>query len=90
MGLDGVELVLECEEAFGIKIPDADASATMTVGELQALCMRLIEVARGTPLGNAERFNISETVRVIVSEQLGVKMDRVVPEARFVEDLGLI
>jgi acyl carrier protein len=34
MGLDSVELVMEVEEAFGIRIPDADAEWIRTVGEL--------------------------------------------------------
>ncbi len=32
--------------------------------------------------------NIEETVRKIIAEQLGVDEDKVVPEARFIEDLG--
>ncbi len=32
--------------------------------------------------------SIEETVRKIVAEQLGVDEDKVVPEARFIEDLG--
>ncbi len=32
--------------------------------------------------------NIEETVRKIIAEQLGVDEDKIVPEARFIEDLG--
>jgi acyl carrier protein len=32
--------------------------------------------------------DIQETVRKIVAEQLGVDMEKVVPEASFIEDLG--
>ena len=43
MGLDGVEIVMECEDAFGIKIADADAGVITIVGQLQELCVRLVE-----------------------------------------------
>lgn len=39
MGLDAVELVMEVEESFGIKIPDEQASRMATVGELYALVL---------------------------------------------------
>jgi acyl carrier protein len=49
MGLDIVELVMRCEEDFGITIADADAGQMYTVGDLYLLvCRQLgIEPARG-------------------------------------------
>ena len=35
--LDQIELVMACEEAFGIEIDDAQAEAVHTVGEMLAL-----------------------------------------------------
>ncbi|GAB6061312.1 MAG: acyl carrier protein [Candidatus Dadabacteria bacterium] len=32
--------------------------------------------------------NIEETVKKIIAEQLGVDEEKIVPEARFIEDLG--
>jgi acyl carrier protein len=40
MGLDSVELVIEVEESFGIKIPDQEASEIITVGDLLECVMR--------------------------------------------------
>lgn len=34
MGLDGVEMIMEVEDEFGITIPDSDASEMRTVGDL--------------------------------------------------------
>jgi len=42
MGLDGVELVMECEDEFGIKIPDADASLVFTPRQLTDMVIRLM------------------------------------------------
>ena len=46
MGLDGVELVMEVEDEFGITIPDLDASEMRTVGDLVALCLDRINAAK--------------------------------------------
>ncbi|GAB4267088.1 MAG: acyl carrier protein [Deferrisomatales bacterium] len=32
--------------------------------------------------------NIEETVKKIIAEQLGVEMEKIVPEASFIDDLG--
>lgn len=42
MGLDGVELVMECEQAFGIEIPDEDACKVRTPGQLTKLVIKLM------------------------------------------------
>lgn len=42
MGLDVVELVLSCEEVFGISIPDGEAERFQRVGDLyRQICTRL-------------------------------------------------
>ena len=41
MGLEMTELVMDCEDEFGIFIPDADAARVRTVGELHDLVLAL-------------------------------------------------
>lgn len=41
LSLDPVEIILELEETFAIDIPDADAQAVQTVGDLTALVREL-------------------------------------------------
>ena len=36
----------------------------------------------------SEKKSIEEKVKAIIVEQLGVKEDQVIPEAKFIEDLG--
>ena len=45
MGLDGIELMMEVEEEFGITISDAEAAKLRTVGDLVALCLDRIQAA---------------------------------------------
>lgn len=40
MGMDGVELVIEAEEHFGIKITDEEAGGVLTVGHLYELILK--------------------------------------------------
>lgn len=66
MGLDGVELVIEIEEEFGIKVPDGDAESTRTVGDLVNLVRRLV-MAKGEPAWRAEALS---RIRQVLSSAL--------------------
>ena len=86
MGLDSVELVLHTEEEFDIEIPDEMAAATRTVQQLCDCVVQLVEEQNNITLDGGETM---EKVVDIVVIQLGVKRERVTPEARFVEDLKI-
>lgn len=85
MGLDTVELVMAIEENFGIEIPDAAAEKMFTVGEMHAF---LVLELRRLKRDDWDETRIFERLREIICHQLGVKPAAVVPEARFVKDLG--
>lgn len=56
MGLQGVELVMDVEDAFGIQIPDDVASEVRTVGQLNGVVLsRLSEKAGGVWPSRAEK-----------------------------------
>ena len=85
MGLDTVELVMAVEEDFTLEIPDAVAEKMFTVGDLHSFVVS--ELRRlGRP--DIDEVRIFERLREIICTQLGVKAELVVPEARFVKDLG--
>jgi acyl carrier protein len=86
MGLDSVELVMKVEEHFDITIPDDQASLLTTVGKLHAWVV--------DELLRLNRAEINSTVvfgelRELICRQLSISPDRVVPDARFVQDLHI-
>jgi acyl carrier protein len=95
MGLDGVEIVSEVEDAFGITIQDAEAAKTVTPGQLIDLV--LTKVGRGAMTapdavnaqpGQWSREHVAEVVRAIVVDQLGCE-NAYREDAHFVKDLGM-
>lgn len=81
MGLDGVELVIEVEEAFGIKISDEEAPGVLTVGDLYELVQR--KTGRTPPVGapclSASTFRF---VRSATLSLVGVGPSRIRPRDR--------
>lgn len=85
MGMDSVELVMATEEHFGIEIPDGVAATLVTVGGLHGFVVSELERV-GRPRDTASVF---AELRELICDQLGIAPERVVPEARFVEDLRI-
>ncbi len=83
MGLDGVEIVLELEDTFAIKIPDEDAEAVKTVGDLVALVR---DLAGLPPELDDATF---DKIAAIIADQLHFPEGLIRPDSRLVEDLGI-
>ncbi|MCO6044627.1 acyl carrier protein [Aeoliella sp. ICT_H6.2] len=77
MGLDGVELIIDIEEYFGISIQDGEAEQVRTVGDLVTLIQRRIDAAHATACPTLSSFLLVRTcVRQIVSnDRLRVRTD---------------
>jgi len=88
MGLDGVELIMDVEKRFDIRLTDEEVGNIRTVGELTDLvCSHLNRYHRSFhPL---DPQAVLDEIRELTSEQLGVALDRVRPESNFVRDLGM-
>jgi acyl carrier protein len=83
LGLDTVELVMSVEGHFDITIPDHIAEKIVTVGDLHAYV-----VSELTRLGrDASPAVVFADLRYLIVDQLGVKVDEVVMDARFFQDL---
>jgi acyl carrier protein len=85
MGLDTVELVLSVEKIFDIELPDAVAEKLDTVGKLHQYIVSE-HLRLGRPNVNSDI--IFDQLRTIICSILDVKSSQVLPEARFVQDLG--
>jgi acyl carrier protein len=85
MGLDSVELVMNTEEHFGIEIPDHIAETLFTVGDLHDFVVA--ELHRSGRARDAEA--VFSELRELICDQLGIEPERVVPAARFVQDLRI-
>ena len=80
MGLDGVELLLDVEQAFGISISDEDAMRTRTVGDLYELIVRSMDVdspqQRQVCLTSATFYRIRRALRAVME----IKRSQIRPE----------
>lgn len=90
MGLDSVEIVMELEHEFRIRVPDDEAGRVRTIDDLVALVIRALNANDDPPvLDNAHlRAIVFEKVRDIVVRVIGADPHRVVPSARLHDDLG--
>lgn len=92
LGLDNVELLMAIEKRFQVDIPDSEAGAIATVGDMHSwLCRKLRE--RELTLSGRSAINWTDEeiwteLRLVVLGQLNVPPEAVRPEAHIVYDLG--
>lgn len=98
MGLDIVELFLEVEKRFDIKIPDDEADTLLTVGHLHRAIMarrvpdagRILKLDDGPiPLRSMTPDEVWEALVNVVEQETGVKRAEIQPDARWAQDLKL-
>lgn len=84
MGLDLVELTMSLEDHFGVDLPDQDLTHVRTVADV----VRLI-VTRQAAMGRvSDPASVLHDVRRITASELGLTLEEVHAESRYVEDLG--
>ena len=91
MGLDSVELVMRIEREFDVAIPDEDARAIATVGDMVAFLLRALAQKRasGLEVPSWSSDTLLDALKDIIVDEVGIKRDLITAEARFVRDLGI-
>ena len=87
MGLDTMEMLLSVEDTFDMEMPEKDAQALRTVGDI----IRYVQIHISSGGGRAiwSDQEIDSKIRSIISQNQGIPIDRLKDEARLVEDLGM-
>ena len=94
MGLELVELVMDCEDEFGISIPDAAVSDVRTVGEFFDIVLTLIRSTGKPELRHRPDLEEYAWDRVCsICGRLFLRMIQkdvtvITRSTRFIEDLG--
>jgi hypothetical protein len=82
MGLEGIEILIEVEEAFDISIEDADAEKSSTPGKLIDLVMNKVVHADAAGCLTQRAFN---RLRAALLRHLPLKRRHITPSARMAE-----
>lgn len=81
MGLDAVEIVMEVEDRFDVKISDEECEGVRTVADLAALVIKRLPRSEG-PCPTAREFF---AIRKLMVTHSGIERRRVRPKARLTE-----
>jgi hypothetical protein len=91
MSLDMMEVVLEVEEEFGIKIPDSDIPMTdaISIGDLYDITLKRVreQSKSNSQAGNLED-EVWERLKALLIDQLDLKPEQIVKSNRFYHELG--
>jgi hypothetical protein len=85
LGLETVEIVLDMEDHFHVRIPDAAASRCVTVADLQWVIVDLL-VAKGRPQGEALHQEVWDGMIAVLGRH-GYPVGRIRPESKWIGDI---
>ncbi len=87
--MDSVELLMAVEEKFQIVISDREAGKIVTVEDLYNVILVKVEEKSGGCLKPLNKEEVWGSLRSVIVQQAGVKLEKVTKEARIVKDLGI-
>jgi acyl carrier protein len=88
MGLDAIEILMEVEKDFGVRIPDGESETLHTMGRLRDSIVAHL-LSDNDRLQSRLSALVFHHLQTIVAGQMGLKKSRIKPESNFVEDLGV-
>ena len=88
MGLDGVELVMEIEHAFDIRLPNDAWTEARTIGAVADVVHDHLSRFRRS-FHPIERAEIVDRVRALTAKQFDVPLESLAENTNFVRDLGM-
>lgn len=91
MGLQLVEIVLELEARFKVRISDEECERVTAVAEMAAVVSNQLQIDKQS---RDVRQSLTEQqvlgmVRAIIAVEMRMPIDKVLPESRLVKDLGV-
>ncbi|MGD2118774.1 MAG: hypothetical protein PVG66_10465 [Chromatiales bacterium] len=87
MGLDIVEMIMAVEEEFELAIPNEIASTLETPGLVHEYVVTQLKENKKIKSNGEQDQEIWEKIQEVIVSQLGVTIDEVTKDAKFVDDL---
>ncbi|GAB4547802.1 MAG: hypothetical protein Tsb0013_07880 [Phycisphaerales bacterium] len=95
MGLDSVELVMEVEDRFDVRLEEGPVERIRRVEELAAYVWDLLQLETDDlkpdrrPAHARSYEAVVDEIRRLTSRQLHIPIEDIKPESEFVRDLGM-
>jgi len=88
MGLDLVEMVMDVETEFAVKLPDAELATARTVGSFYGVLVAHLPLAE-RPLSAVPKGPTWEKMLDVIARSTGIEREALRPDADFYRDLRL-
>jgi acyl carrier protein len=86
MGMDTVELIMDAEDTFGIKIPNSTAEQITTVQDLYDTVWNIVSQEHSRAF---EQQEVVDQLRQLLVDRTGCEPYEITPEKSLTSDLGL-
>jgi acyl carrier protein len=85
MGMDSVELVMDIEKKFNIRIPNSQAETIFTVGDIHAIVWQHLSAGHS----DKSKSEMEHEINQVIADKAGFDLSEITPEKRICDDLGM-